>query len=489
MSVCPFGRHAVVLGVVLGVLSCKSGQATEPGEGPAKQAAVAATPQSAAQPSGQAFAEPAVRALVERWLAAQNAGAFEQYQPLYAERFTGIRRSGDVVRRFARDPWMSDRRRMFNRPMRVAVSDLRVTSGCCNAVASFTQSWASEKYQDEGPKELVLVDEGGQLKIASEIMLRSNVKRRSDPSTALMLVVWSETRPYVVLASQAGEPAAHGKLRLEDKGGDQLVTAPIADSALPAEFAGRRGRAVDVYGATQRACSAKLGELRWLRRLITTAIGSDEQAPKPTPAQAAQSAWEMAGEPTLVAAELTDAQGDCRGALWARDASTPPPELFVLQEPSAEQRGGIERAARTTPAYRRAAAEYASFKSKQAGAELAADWERFDDAEPRYQLWVSPSRTLASFSGSTGGCSDFGAAVDSVFELRGDRFVLLGDAYGNDRFRIGALLDADRDGAIELVGTDGWSSPASGAAALKRLSEHQLRAIDDISPPFHGCGC
>src|SRR5688500_6473613 len=70
--------------------------------------------------------EQRVRALVDAWLDAQNAGDFTAYERLYAPRFTGIKRSGSRTQSYARAGWVLDRQTMFARPMRVAAKNLEL---------------------------------------------------------------------------------------------------------------------------------------------------------------------------------------------------------------------------------------------------------------------------------------------------------------------------------------------------------------------------
>ncbi len=71
----------------------------------------------------------AVKELIDRWLAAQNQGDFAAYSALYGDEFSGVRRSGKKTVRLDRGGWLSDRQRMFKRPMTVAVSNLEIAVG------------------------------------------------------------------------------------------------------------------------------------------------------------------------------------------------------------------------------------------------------------------------------------------------------------------------------------------------------------------------
>src|SRR5690349_10149110 len=66
------------------------------------------------------------RSLLDVWLKAQNEGDFDTYQIVYAQRFTGVRRSGPRTVRLDRAGWLKDRKRMFGKPMAVSISGLTI---------------------------------------------------------------------------------------------------------------------------------------------------------------------------------------------------------------------------------------------------------------------------------------------------------------------------------------------------------------------------
>ena len=126
-----------------------------------------------AQPT--AVSEADVRALVDRWTLSQNQGNFDDYQSLFAERFTGVKRMANQTRRYNRKNWLQDRAQMFAREFVVKAAGLRLAVTGESAVVQFTQTWSSAKFLDTGPKRLVLARMGDGLKIASEEMLQSTV--------------------------------------------------------------------------------------------------------------------------------------------------------------------------------------------------------------------------------------------------------------------------------------------------------------------------
>jgi ketosteroid isomerase-like protein len=122
-----------------------------------------------------ALGESEVQALVERWRTAQNDGDFDAYAALYGDGFEGVKRAGEAEQRFDRAGWLDDRKRMFARPMHVAVGELRVQSGGQGARAEFVQTWSSGGFGDRGRKRMDIELRGDGLRIAREEMLDSRI--------------------------------------------------------------------------------------------------------------------------------------------------------------------------------------------------------------------------------------------------------------------------------------------------------------------------
>jgi hypothetical protein len=135
----------------------------------------------AAPPTPTASVEQRARAVLDRWVQAQNRGDFAAYQALYAPGFSGIRRSGEKVVELDRSGWMRDRARMFKKKMRVRVDDLRITQEVQLTQFRFRQTWTSANYRDVGRKWLTVVDEGGGPLIVHEEMLESAKAERVNP--------------------------------------------------------------------------------------------------------------------------------------------------------------------------------------------------------------------------------------------------------------------------------------------------------------------
>jgi hypothetical protein len=147
------------------VLIAAAGAASVAGVATAR-ADTAAPTGSAAQAQAQA---PAVKALLDRWVAAQNNRDFAGYGKLYAPQFHGVRRSGRRTVMLDRKGWLVDRKRMFKKPMTVSIADVQIDG----LAVKLKQTFAQGTYKDVGPKVLLLQPSGSELVIAREEMLAS----------------------------------------------------------------------------------------------------------------------------------------------------------------------------------------------------------------------------------------------------------------------------------------------------------------------------
>lgn len=96
------------------------------------------------------------RAMLDRWLAAQNQRDFAGYEALYAASFTGVKRVGKVTRDLAREAWLADRKSMFRAVMEVTVEDVQITTSGGTAIVELTQRWEQGTFADVGRKRMVL---------------------------------------------------------------------------------------------------------------------------------------------------------------------------------------------------------------------------------------------------------------------------------------------------------------------------------------------
>ncbi len=425
--------------------------------------------------------EARARARLDRWLAAQNQGDFEAYQSCYAARVDGVKRVGNRVSRFDRAGWLKDRKRMFKKKMVVEMSDLQLTTTSTTARARFTQKWASGKYEDVGPKEILLVEEGDQLRIAHEEMLESNITRAphgAGSADGLYFVDEIDGHPYLIL-EPAGE-IAHGTPELVEKGGPYAARASVAEADLSADVGSWKGREV-VSGD----CRLKVTGFVLVDRVIPHfgAVqqweGSEEDDQEP--ASDGQIAADVFGSGEVrVFGRL---EGACDPGPFVRDAARP---AWLTAEPVKDQdlSDRMIAAFRKLPGYREIGKRY----TEEVGNPDPAGWEDHQSSAVTAVLYRHPKtgKITGLVGVSTGiGCGDFEGSLWALFEA---------DAKGrlkpiNPNLPLGydahveAAIDLEGDGTLEWVIED--RVPAEDWFVIRSDGE-RLREVDVA---YHDCPC
>lgn len=454
--------------------------------GACKRSAPAPTP-AAPTPPAEVRAEPAlseaeVRALLDRWLAAQNQGRFDQYQALYASRFYGVRRSGSRTVRLDRAGWMRDRERMFSKPMQVEVAELTVQPGSTSAQVHFTQTWASGTYRDVGPKVMVIVREAGGLRIAREELLRSERLVRSAPGRLLWVL-----EGEAVLARHLPEEAPwfRGRPALLEVRAGYAATRDLDAARLPAEH--RAGPHVRLVTPDGQSCLATLGAPRvrsWVRPHfgeVQTWQGQSENNSRPWPRERVAAAVWSLGERLLLAP--VQAEG-CQDALLALPEQAPAPTFAPGKEADAALRKEVLGALRKLPVYARLQQQFAAATLSQP---RTARWEDYRSAAPpQVRLYEHPQATLVYVSHQAGelpqGCgeeTDFYGALSVLFEQKGRRLILRSDPDAPLE-RPSIALDVEGDGQVELL---------TGQELLRLEGETYRPVLQAPVMPDHDCPC
>ena len=350
----------VAWALLLAAVACKGD--------PEKQAApppAPAAPRDAAtgKPSGKAPAKQEApnqadrrdaEALLADWVVAQGGGDFAGYQKFYADRFTGVRRSGKKVRRFDRAGWMADRGRMFERPMSVTVEAVQVMAHGAQTHLFFTQTFEQGTYKDTGRKWMALERAtDGAFRIAREEMLDSTLIARQEKDLAAakagpeekeladgeVALGWAGKRDKIYLApidasgrlviGRVGGSIGAGPVTLEshtfDAAGGGLggvsASRAVDPKKLPAELKARLGKTVQVLDAgLAPLCHAEISSY---------SLEVEDWAPDPSADEQAAAAALLDDAP-VVLAEL-QMSGCPRGAAFGREVDLPPlPEVGTL---------------------------------------------------------------------------------------------------------------------------------------------------------------
>jgi hypothetical protein len=438
------------------------------------------------------IAEAEVRVLVDQWADSQNRGDFAAYERLYAGRFLGVRRSASRTFRSDRAGWLADRRRMFQRAIRVEAANVRIETSPDAAVVEFVQTWESAGYRDQGPKRLVLVREGGALRIAREEMLASSILGTSAGRTPLtpgvFFFVLDAGGPAVVLDAEAEEAWARGEPALVRRSGPALARRDVGDG-LPAALAAWRGHRVHLYGERGRVCRATIDRLELLARVephfgtVEHWRGADGGAPVPE-TEIARSIWDMAGEQGRhLVGRVRAEQGTCDQALWARSSAQAEPAIFVPEEVAGPLAEKVVRRFRTLREYRTLQEMYLL---ELAIGGTSALWENHDRRHRAFRAWRAARSDRVFVTREVGvglGCGEFTVELSAVFEAVGADLVLR-SADSGFFHPVRAVFDLDGDGDPEFLAADGAT-----AEVLLRRGGPALGAAERVAYPFLDCGC
>lgn len=405
-------------------------------------------------------AEQKVRAVLERWLTAQNEGKFDDYQALYAERFQGVRRSGPRVRYLNREGWIRDRQRMFRKPMKVAMADVKIAVGAIVTNVYFTQTWESGKYKDRGPKRIQLVSDGKGWSIAQEEMLSSQVAPRNAVGGDFLLVY--EGAP--VLATEPDTSWGQGPRSLDGFVGHQDASS----ARLPGNLKRWQGQKLEMFDKEGSRCTAKVSgfeltaQAEW--HFGTVQAWREESVAEQ---EIAEEVWSQGG--VLLLAKLSEEQGACRGPLLARVASSESGPVI----PFVPADGALLAETR-----------------KQAEKLLEPKGELGDSPDVRVaRLPGEPKRGLVFLSIDPEICtSEETTSAELIWsaELSGRRPVLTLLHQGESDFRNALLAaDVDGDGEFEIIHS-GWPRVRIGVMKLKAGG---AESVLSVSIPFYDCPC
>ena len=271
-----------------------------------------------AEPAG----EPAAQATLDAWMAAQNQGQFAAYSELYATKFNGVKRSGPRVRRMNREVWLKDRQGMFKKKMTVGVSQVVFALGSGTANVSFVQRWSSGKYQDEGPKRMLLVLEAGRYRIAQEEMLGSKVEGEYMATEKGMLMV----DDVLVLASRVDKGWGTGPATADDS---YIGHRAVDEARLPDSLRALAGKPVELFDAKAKRCTATIAGFE-LQARAEWHFGTLETWKTTSKASIAAGVWAQ-GKSHLIA-NLKGRVGTCGALVFGRVVGSSSAPVVPFQE-------------------------------------------------------------------------------------------------------------------------------------------------------------
>lgn len=456
--------HVALISLALAALclaSCKSDPPPAPATPSAPVKPTPPTPPPPEPTPAPLVEVEAARALIDRWLTMQNAGDFQAYAALYAERFHGIKRVGERTTTYERTGWLADRERMFRRPMTVGIDNVEVIPAAGAARVRFTQSWASGEFRDVGPKQLVLVRTDDGLRIAREEMIASKVLGGEPDARALTDVYFALVldAPYVVIGPAVdtdAEPVGVGTRRPR-----AARAAAPADAAQP--FI---GQSVALYGADGRLCTGRLVDAHVVARVVPHFSVEQEwkgelhpgDGGKPTSDdEITRQVWAMSEDGGRVLAARVDAPvGECGGALFARfeGPGTAPLPMWRARPLEGDHEARALALTRGTDAFRDMQTRY-----REAVPEGHGTWDTYEDTRTtvqRFQREGHPDVLVVSADAGPG-CGGFGGGLWHAYrDVRATLQPMGRPALDAPMFGPRAVTDLDGDGTPELIGFEGY---------------------------------
>lgn len=473
-------RLGVVVACAVLIAACGSNK-DEPAKAPAEKDAPEQRGPTSPEPKAVEVAAldgEQVRALVDAWLKAQNEGDFAAYEALYATRFTGTKRIGPRTFKYDRAGWVKDRGRMFKNKMHVSAEGLKVSASSKTAVVQFTQTWASGKFKDVGSKQLIVVPDGGALKIGREEMLSSSVVGADTEGKPLPRekfgFVLNEAGVYLVIST---EDVAWKDVppTLVSRSSPAIATKPADLDALDDALRAWKGRSVALFGPEGGPCETTVQEL-----VVVTGFephfATMEAWEASGNAEVAQDIWQGATENARM---LVGRVGEeCMGALWGRaNDKNLVPRLQQMRDGVADlEQAALERL--------RSLKGYALIQ-KDYGAKQP--WDLDDGASPRFAVFHDRKvgRDFVAVEAVAGpGCGGFYGELWALFQVvdrdgKRDLVLLTDETQPGDLFFPIAVADVDADGDVEFI----------SATAIVRLVGTTYRPTETVSYPSYDCPC
>ncbi len=445
-------------------------------------------PKKPTRPAPKPIDQAAVNALVTTWLDAQNKGDFAAYETVFAKRMTGVKRVGSRTTRYDRAGWLKDRKRMFKKKMTVSAAKIMVTASAQSAVVRFTQTWASGTYKDVGPKQLLVVRQGKDLRIAREEMLESMVmsswRKGGDlDATSFAFVIAVDKKDYVVVAKGAKDDWSAGPIAL-DKGSVMKALQKVDMSKVPADIKAWHKRKVTGYGGAAK-CEATLGDL-FVMSAVTPHFGarqtwSGEMGDDPATLEEIAEAVKgmVPNEDRWVLARLSG----CK-ASWVRAAGSDVPVRIARKDDPELSKKAIA-AFRKLAGWTAIQKELASYTNKKGPWDGGPKTRVFEDARDKTRyvfVWASAGE----------GCGQFEGSLWAAFSADSSgRLLILTDRKdpGVMGFTPSEAWDLDGQGDIGFVGKG--SAILGDGPVLIRFSEANKRyeAAREIKYAYQDSPC
>jgi len=424
------------------------------------------------------------RALLTRWLDAQNKGDFATYEKLYATRAYGEKRAGPRLYKFDRKGWLKDRQRMFARPMSVGAENVQTKAGIGTTTLSFEQTFSQASFQDRGQKRITLVRERGEARISTELMLASQVSTEDTRAADdFFFVVHVAGRAYVVLergiARSLGTGAPEKPFISEKTGTYVVLQATTGLSPSQSAFSGKPLRVVGRDGAI---CNGKVAGLKLMAAIVPHfgmvqawqgTLEPDHPGPKASEAEIAQSVLDSVWDTDLA---LVGAIEGCDGEFAVSPARAV--RVYSPAAPSAALESQVRDTLLSSQGFRDAQREFVRAGKDDDSLDTKQNWP-----EAVTTRSFGSDATLLSVHAHRGdGCDSYTENLTVLYRQQAGRLTELGAARPTPMPSL--VVDLDEDQVLELVMGEGEYD-----RDLVRFSQGKPVVLKGVPTSFLDCGC
>jgi hypothetical protein len=370
----------------------------------------------------------------------------------------------------------------------VEATDVTVAVTPEAATAHFVQHYKSPKFEDTGPKLLVVVATSAGPRIAREEMLSSAIQMQGLGRRLANRLHAAESGGVFL---GAGLPANASKGALANVKPETVpvhsVASAVDASMLTDDQRSFVGRSVTAYDAAGKPCSAVLRSLS-VRAMVTPHFGAVQQfadgSVYPDRAVAAREMakmfYELAGDEGRYL--FGEFEKPCPGARWAIDGTAIP---VVVRTPSTDE-GAAIAAFRALPKYHELESAFESEQPENKG----KPWETYDGQIVFDMFQPAKGAPLLAVGARGGsGCGEFWGSMTAIFDAHDASHPVargvLSEPPSVPHFLAGVDLDAD--GELELIsGPDGEQEEF--ALIVPDRKGVYLREVF-FSAPFLDCPC
>lgn len=300
-----------------------------------------------------------------------------------------------------------------------------------------------------------------------------------DPSTLAQLL--PVTANGIVLSLDAEAKWSTGRFYEPPGDASFRVAKRAAIEKLPEQLSSWSARSFDLYGPEGKLCTARVSNLHVISQydgwgiygLVEDEQDSSDLDTYERPSDIPPSRWRTRvwrTQPHWLVGEF-ESDGDCSGALWARDAALPAPTVLRPSDapnPVADARvATFEHSTELAELRREYRAWYAALPEE--AKEWEPSWSKLARENPAsVRSWTDGAGVHVlelSFGSDSEGCGDgYDAELTAVDLVKPGRFVATEHETG-----IAAVFDADLDGRWELLYEPSYDTEARVVSETQAL--------------------